>query len=109
MSPPDATRRTVLGSVAGLAAMPLVSQDAKAEAPPVGDPTQLPPVTNPRVVPQGNGQRVVPALETPGSLLDALREHLGLTETKKGCIHGSGSACTVHLDGRRVVSCLTLA
>ena len=48
-------------------------------------------------------------LEPRVTLLDALRERLALFGTKKGCDHGQCGACTVHLDGRRVVSCLTLA
>jgi xanthine dehydrogenase YagT iron-sulfur-binding subunit len=48
-------------------------------------------------------------LEPRVSLLDALREHLGLTGTKKGCDEGTCGACTVWIDGRRVLACLTLA
>ena len=56
-----------------------------------------------------NGTDQALEVEPRVSLLDALRERLGLTGTKKGCDHGQCGACTVLVDGRRVLSCLTLA
>lgn len=56
-----------------------------------------------------NGREVHLQLDPRTSLLDALREHLHLTGTKKGCDHGQCGACTVIVQGRRINSCLTLA
>jgi xanthine dehydrogenase YagT iron-sulfur-binding subunit len=56
-----------------------------------------------------NGRDYSVAIEPRVTLLDALRERLQLTGTKKGCDHGQCGACTVHVDGRRVNACLTLA
>src|SRR5215813_15589958 len=56
-----------------------------------------------------NGRDHRLALDDRTTLLDALREHVGLTGTKKGCDHGQCGACTVLVGDRRVLSCLTLA
>ncbi|MGK6355744.1 (2Fe-2S)-binding protein [Sphingomonas sp. DT-207] len=56
-----------------------------------------------------NGRAVTLEVDARASLLDMLRERLSLTGAKKGCDHGQCGACTVHVDGRRVASCLTMA
>lgn len=56
-----------------------------------------------------NGQKWSVAIDPRTSLLDLLREHMALTGAKKGCDHGQCGACTVHLDGRRILACLTPA
>ncbi|WP_431324181.1 (2Fe-2S)-binding protein [Rhizobium sp. YTU87027] len=56
-----------------------------------------------------NGRRHELDVEPRTMLLDALREKLGLTGTKKGCDQGQCGACTMHVDGKRVLACLTLA
>src|SRR5271163_3607570 len=56
-----------------------------------------------------NGQAHTITVEPRVTLLDALREELALTGTKKGCDRGECGACTVHVDGRRILSCMSLA
>jgi xanthine dehydrogenase YagT iron-sulfur-binding subunit len=60
------------------------------------------------IAPRINGRTMRVDVDTRTSLLDLLREQLHLTGAKKGCDHGQCGACTVHVDGRRVASCLTL-
>ncbi len=114
MAPSPVTRRGLLGGTAGgLALLPLAGragQDAQTRLDPAANnPPHLPEDPHQDIVLLVNGQPIALTVEPRTSLLDALREQAGLTGTKKGCDRGSCGACTVHLDGRRVVSCLTLA
>lgn len=68
-----------------------------------------PPSATMAITLQINGRGHALRLDPRTTLLDALREHLDLTGTKVGCNHGTCGACTVHVDGRRQLSCLMLA
>ena len=109
MSEFEVSRRRFIG--ASVAAGGLAATTAKTAHAAVAQ-TGAAPVRTPETVDvtlEVNGRRHSLAVEPRTTLLDALREELRLTGTKKGCDRGSCGACTVHIDGARVLSCLTLA
>jgi xanthine dehydrogenase YagT iron-sulfur-binding subunit len=100
------TRRTVIET--GTTALLLTTLPrATLAAGPVDD--DEPPPSSVTIELQVNGHLQSLALDPRTTLLDALREHIALTGSKKGCDHGQCGACTVLIEGRRINSCLTLA
>jgi xanthine dehydrogenase YagT iron-sulfur-binding subunit len=107
MNPVAPTRRHFLETVAGIGVLPISAMPdwppgvhrAALQAPSPAAQTEL----------LINGKPWPLAIDPSTTLLDALREQADLPGTKKGCDMGSCGACTVHIDGKRVLSCLTLA
>ncbi len=95
---PELSRRQLLEATAAGALAGAVPREGHAQTVPYS-PLRL----------QVNGQEHALDVDPRTTLLDALREHLGLTGSKKGCDHGQCGACTVIVEGRRINSCLTLA
>ncbi len=101
----ELTRRTVIET--GTTALLLTTLPRAALAAPPEDTRPPPPAATVEL--QINGHSHSLTLDPRTTLLDALREHLALTGSKKGCDHGQCGACTVLIEGRRINSCLTLA
>jgi xanthine dehydrogenase YagT iron-sulfur-binding subunit len=105
MAPDHVTRRAVLQGGGAAMALPGVAGAEAGATPPVSNRERDMSTVELSV----NGRRVRLELDPRTTLLDALREHLQLTGTKKGCDHGQCGACTVIVEGQRINSCLTLA
>lgn len=102
-------RRTFLASAGAMGIIAGIDSSNLAQAAPVAASSEAPAAGSVAVAFRVNGQQQSVHVDPRATLLDCLRETLALTGTKKGCDHGQCGACTVHVNGRRVNSCLSLA
>jgi len=113
-TPPGSTRREFLANTGGVAAAALGSTMSRTEA---HGQSRIPSDSEIASSSAGaipltlrvNGKDRALQIDPRATLLDCLRETISLTGTKKGCDHGQCGACTVHVNGKRVLSCLSLA
>jgi len=108
------TRRSFLSQIGAagvtVTAAPLIARADTQATPAEGPATKTEKIENAMSISLSvNGKSLSLEVDPRSTLLDALRETLSLTGTKKGCDHGQCGACTVHVNGRRINSCLTLA
>src|SRR5690242_6874053 len=104
------SRRGFMGSVAAIATCAALREPAAAESRVAAPAASRTKGAEPRAVRLViNGRPHDLSIEPRVTLLDALRDYVGMTGTKKGCDRGQCGACTVLVDGRRIKSCLTLA
>jgi xanthine dehydrogenase YagT iron-sulfur-binding subunit len=114
-SPSNPSRRTFLGTTGGTVAAIIAGRSVAAKSAAAQEGTSTPMADDPNIegaVPvtlRINGGDHQLRVDPRTTLLDCLRETVHLTGTKKGCDHGQCGACTVHVNGRRVISCLSLA
>ena len=116
IKPMERLSRRAFLSTAGTAGVAATLTGSMAAATIAEPPTQQKPADSAALIPgtipitlKVNGETRRAQIDPRSTLLDTLRESLNLTGTKKGCDHGQCGACTVHINGRRVNSCLTFA
>jgi xanthine dehydrogenase YagT iron-sulfur-binding subunit len=108
------SRRSFLSRIGTVGLMITAAPITRAAPQTISEPTPTPPAASPPktgvpVTLRINGAEHHLQLDPRTTLLDCLRENIGLTGTKKGCDHGQCGACTIHINGRRVNSCLSFA